>query len=277
MVSFRFVKWCRTAVSRIVLPRDRTGVERELMDHLEDQYEYFRQLGYGKDDAEILSLDAMGDSEVIARELGRIHRPFWGRTAKVTKILLIGILCLTLFAFGASLLKNFYFRPAFSFPTYESYHPYTSDSAVYSAGQAQRQVYTEPNAGFASDGYKVILTKAALWQNSQRNSAGITEESHPLYVQLKVHNFRIWAEEDQVIRWLRAADSAGNQYASPYESAPGTNRIHVKSYRVSPWTTVHELVIRDITAPESAWVDLHYTRSGRDRTLRIDLSEGDIS
>lgn len=277
MTNFRFFKWCRDAVSRIVLPQDRTPVEMELMGHLEDRYDYFRSMGYSPDDAEMLSLDSMGNPNEIARELGLIHRPFWGRTAKVTKILLIGILCLTLFAFGASLLKNFYFRPAFSFPAYESYNPYTSDSAVYSAGQAQRKVYTEPDAVFASDGYKVILTKAALWQNSRRNSAGITEESHPLYVQLKVHNFRIWAEEDQVIRWLRADDSAGNQYDAPYESAPGTNRIHVKSYRVSPWTTVHELVIRDIAAPESAWVDLHYTRSGRDRTLRIDLSEGDIS
>ena len=123
MAKFRFLKWCRDAVSRIVLPGDRTPVEQELMGHLEDRYEYFRQQGYSTDDAEMLSLDSMGNSDEIARELGRIHRPFWGRTVKVTRILLIAIILFTFFFAFASLLKNFYFRHAFTVPVYEFYDP----------------------------------------------------------------------------------------------------------------------------------------------------------
>ena len=277
MTNFRFFKWCRDAVSRIVLPRDRIMVEQELMSHLEDRYEYFRQQGYDAGDAEMLSLDSMGSAEEIARELGLIHRPFWGKTEIVFRVLLIGIACLTLFFAGASLLKNFYFRPAFSSPVYDPYDPYSAVTAVFPTGQAQRKAYASPDISFSSDGYTVVLSQAALWQNFRQNGAGITEESHPLYVQLKVHNIRIWAGADQIARWIRAEDALGNPYAAPYESSPGTNRIHVKSYRVSPWTTVHELVIPDIAAPESAWVDLHYSRSGRDCTLRIRLAEGGTS
>ena len=59
MTNFRFLKWCRDAVSRIVLPQDRITVEQELMGHLEDGYEYFRKQGFTPDDAEMLTLDSM--------------------------------------------------------------------------------------------------------------------------------------------------------------------------------------------------------------------------
>lgn len=85
----------------------------------------------------------------------------------------------------------------------------------------------------------------------------------------------IWSEADTFCPWLRAVDSAGNQYASPYESAPGTDRILFKSYRANPWTSVHELVIWDLGTPDAQWIDLHYTRSGRNLTVRIDLTGGD--
>lgn len=59
MAKFRFFKWCRDAVSQIVLPEDRVSVEVELMDHLQDRYDYYKKLGYSEDDAEILSLNSM--------------------------------------------------------------------------------------------------------------------------------------------------------------------------------------------------------------------------
>ena len=69
-------------------------------------------------------------------------------------------------------------------------------------------------------------------------------------------------------------DDQGNRYAPPYESGPDTNRILVRSYRVNPWTSVHELVIWDLDAPDARWMELHYDRSGRNHTLRIDLTGG---
>lgn len=274
MAKFRFFKWCRAAVSRIVLPQDRTPVEIELMGHLEDRYDYFRSLGYSVDDAEVLSLDSMGDPEEIARELGLIHRPFWGKTARITRLLLIALLILTLFTGFASLLKHYYFRHTFSNPTYEYYDPYSGEEANYQVGYAYRQFYSQPEISFSSDGYTVTVTQAALWRNEQRNSAGVVEQSHPLYLQLTVTNPWIWSEADTICPWLRAEDSAGNRYASPYESAPGANRILVKSYRIDPWTSVHELVIWDLEAPDARWMDLHYDRSGRNYILRIDLTGG---
>ena len=277
MPNFRFLKWCREAVSRIVLPGDRTPVEQELMGHLEDRYEYFREQGYNTDDAEMLSLDSMGNSDEIARELGRIHRPFWGRTAKVTRILLIAVVLFTLFFSFASLLKNFYFRHSFSVPVYEFYDPYSGEEANYQTGYAYRQFYAQPEISFSSDGYTVTVSQTALWHNKQRNSAGLIEETHPLYLQLTVTTPWIWLEADTASRWIRAEDACGNRYDSPYTSAPGTNRILIKSYRKNPWTTIHELVIWDLAAPDAQWIDLHYDRGGRNHILRIDLTGGENS
>ena len=274
MANFRFMKWCREAVSRIVLPRDRTPVEQELMGHLEDRYDYFRQLGYSPEDAELRALDSMGNPDEIAVELGRIHRPFWGRTAKVTRIVLIAVVIATVFTAFASLLKHYYFRHTFSNPTYEYYDPYSLEKANYKVGHGDRQFYAQPEVSFSSDGYTVTVTEAALWRNEQRNSAGIVEETHPLYLQLTVTTPLIWLEADTVSRWIWAEDDRGNRYAPPFESGPDATRILDKSYRVNPWTSVHELVIWDLDAPDARWMELHYDRSGRNHTLRIDLTGG---
>lgn len=277
MTNFRFFKWCREAVSRIVLPRDRVAVELELMGHMEDRYESLIRAGHSEEDAQMLTLEAMGDPTEVARELGLIHRPFWGRTAKVTKYVVIGFLCLTLFSAGASCLKNFYFRPAFSTPVYEYYNPYSGEEANFRTGWAYCQFQLTPGVSFSSDGYTVTVTNAALWRNELYGTPGTPEESYPLYLQLTVTNPRIWAEADTVSRWIRAEDSSGNQYAAPNESAPGTNRIQVKSYRTNPWTSVHELVIWDLSDPDATWIDLHYDRAGRDLTVRVDLTGGNAA
>lgn len=274
MANFRFLKWCRQAVSRIVLMQDRITVEQELMGHLEDRYDYFTQQGYSADDAEMLSLDSMGSPEAIARELGLIHRPFWGRTARVTQILLTFALILAALTGGFSLLKNFYFRPAFSSPVYGSYHPYDDTQAFFQTGQAHRLAYTAPNVSFSSDGYTVTATKAALWHRVPYDTANAEEELHPVYIQLKIQNPRIWAGEDDISRWIWAKDNNGNQYPAIYESAPDTNHIRVKSYRISPWVSIHELEITDSSADGTNWIDLHYSRGSREHTLRIDLSGG---
>ena len=275
MAKFRFFKWCRDAVSRIVLPEDRVSVEVELMDHLQDRYDYYKKLGYSEEDAEILSLNSMGNSDEIARELGLIHRPFWGRTVRITRILLIAAFFLTIFFGWCSLMENFYADPAFSSPVYEFYDPYSGEEANYQTGWGYRQFYATPDVSFSSDGYTATVTQAALWRNELRNASGVAEKTYPLYLQLTVTNPWIWSEADTFCPWIRAADSAGNQYASPYESAPGTNRILFKSYRANPWTSVHELVIWDLGSPDAQWIDLHYTRSGRNLTVRIDLTGGD--
>ena len=274
MTNFRFLKWCRDAVSRIVLPQDRVAVEVELMGHMEDRYDSLIRSGHSDETAQMLTLESMGDSSVIARELGLIHRPFWGRTAKVTRILLIAALCLTLFSAGASYLKNFYFRPAFSTPTYGSYNPYSDTQAFLHNGTARQEFYTAPGSSFTADGYRVTLTQAALWTGTLQSSTGSVTEETSFHMQLQVINLLIWADSDDISRWLWAEDDLGNRYAPTYESAPDTRSVRVKTYRTNPWTTIHELQLEDFVSDEAQWIDLHYDRSGRDLTLRVDLTGG---
>lgn len=274
MTNFRFLKWCRDAVSRIVLMQDRITVERELMGHMEDRYDGLVRQGHTSDDAEMLTLTSMGNADEVARELGLIHRPFWGRAAQISRYVVIGVLCLTLVCGGLSFLKNFYFRPAFSAPVYGSYNPYTDTYASLHAGQAHRTFYTTPDCSFSEGGYTVTLTQAALWRSTAQNTSGILEEADSFYMQLRIINPLIWADADDISRWLWAEDDLGNRYDATYESAPDDESVRVKTYRSTPWSTTHELVLKHFISGNARWIDLHYDRAGRDYTLRVELTGG---
>lgn len=274
MTNFRFLKWCRDAVSRIVLMQDRITVEQELMGHMEDRYDSLTRQGHSSETAEMLTLASMGNPEEVARELGLIHRPFWGHVVQTTHYLVIGMLCLTLLFGGLSFLKNFYFRPAFSNPSYGAYNPYTDTNASLYAGQAHRTFYSSPDCSFSEGGYTVKLTHAALWNSTVQNTVGKAEESDSLYMQLQVTNPLIWADADDISRWLWAEDDLGNRYDATYESAPNTESVRVKTYRVNPWSTVHELILNNFISRDAQWIDLHYDRAGRDYTLRVELTGG---
>ena len=70
--------WCKTAVSQIRYGPDNEAVYRELYAHLEDSYDHFLAQGYPAERAQGLALEAMGDPEEIAPQLGAIHKPWLG-------------------------------------------------------------------------------------------------------------------------------------------------------------------------------------------------------
>ena len=78
MKSIFFDRWCSAAVGRIRFVPDRWEVYEELYAHMEDQYEELTAGGMGEKEAEAEVVSAMGDPEETARQLERIHRPFWG-------------------------------------------------------------------------------------------------------------------------------------------------------------------------------------------------------
>ena len=77
------LEWLDTATKKILFRPDRKTVRRELEAHLEDLLE-----ASGLD--EEAAAAAMGDPEVLAEELGRLHRPWWGYLWRTSQIVLAG-------------------------------------------------------------------------------------------------------------------------------------------------------------------------------------------
>ena len=80
-----FEAWCYHAVARIRFKPDREAVFSELKAHLEDHYDDLIAQGHSPDKAKRLALEAMGDPEEIAPQLGAIHKPWLGYLYRFVK------------------------------------------------------------------------------------------------------------------------------------------------------------------------------------------------
>ena len=80
-----FDDWCYHAVAQIRFKPDRQMVFEELKAHLEDSYDHFLSQGYPAERAQRLAMEAMGDPEEIAPQLGAIHKPWLGYIYRFVK------------------------------------------------------------------------------------------------------------------------------------------------------------------------------------------------
>ena len=275
MNNLRFQAWVGRAVSRIILPDDRSAVSRELMDHLEDSYEAGLGQGLSPAEAEARAIQAMGDAEAVALQPGQIHRPCWGLFRQHTRRVLVVLLCLLPLFLCGRVLVGYFFHGGYKEPVYYRYDPY-QDTRVYDgAGTVERTMLFQPDAKASSDGYTFTLTDAALWHASYIDHTGQRQEEDYFHFRVRCTNPLPWANFDDTLRWFWAVDDLGNYYYAAYElgaaDAPG---IEVSVFHTGPLTYLYDMRLTDFVSQEAQWIELHYDRAGRDLTLRIDLTGG---
>lgn len=274
MVNLRFQKWCRDAVSRIVLIPDRITVGQELYDHLEDQYQSHLERGCTPQEAENAAVSSMGDPAKLAPELAAIHRPFWGRVLLVSQRILRVLLPVLALVFAAWLLLHYLLRP-FELPEFKRYNPYTDTAVSDSAGKMTRSFYISPDSSATTDGYTLTVTDAALWHSTYTDINGKPAEDDRFHFRVTVSNPLPWAEYTDILRWFWAEDSLGNYYYSAYESgSSGDPSIRGAVYQSAPITCIYEMELTNFVSQDAQWIDLHYDRAGRNVLLRIDLTGG---
>lgn len=81
--------WLDTATKEIRFGPDRRRVRQELEDHILDRMEAAEAKGLSGYEAEKAAVEAMGDPEPVARELGRLHRPWLGYLWRLSQVLLV--------------------------------------------------------------------------------------------------------------------------------------------------------------------------------------------
>ena len=81
--------WLDTATKEIRFGPDRRRVRQELEDHILDRMEAAEAKGLSGYEAEKAAVEAMGNPEPVARELGRLHRPWLGYLWRASQVLLV--------------------------------------------------------------------------------------------------------------------------------------------------------------------------------------------
>lgn len=81
--------WLYRATREIRFAPDREAVRQELRGHLADRVEALVEQGRPLPEAEEAAVEAMGDPEAVAAELGRIHAPWWGYLWRASRVVLV--------------------------------------------------------------------------------------------------------------------------------------------------------------------------------------------
>lgn len=271
--EYNFELWCRSATILIRYKPDRTAVHKELRAHLDDIFEAAIAKGLTEEEAEAKALESMGKAHDIAPQLAAIHKPFWGLVIQVSQIALVILLVLSLipiWKYACSL--NIYDAPHVqSFEVYES--------ASYGEG-TDRVLHhlSEPGVSFSSEAGKFTVTNAAVFTTFSDDGK---KSNTQLYMLVEQRSWLPWKEHkgyfqfDPVTQWFSARDSLGNVYDcvwdKPFESS---GRMRSSAVQSGIFTGTHELLINSF--PQDAqWVEILYTRDGREYVLRIDLTGGD--
>ena len=269
MFCREFYYWCRTATSKIRYWRDRNAVHKELLQHLEDRCDAFLEQGHSPEEAQKMTLKAMGEPELLTDQLAQIHKPHWAYAMLATRTIAIvlAVICIIPFIGYISNLNIHH-------PDYEVWNPY--DTPGHS-----RIFYAEPNIVCQSDGYRFRLKKVSLgrsfYTDSDTNSDAYFDELH---LQIEVTNPLLWMPEQEAIYWFWAEDDRGYIYASQrshvLQPEHEGGHIFCYGYRTGLATYLYDIRLMDMQE-DAKWIKLNYDRSGRNITFFIDLREGGTS
>ena len=81
----KFDTYIREVTSHVKFPFDRRAIGQELREHMEDLYEDLLAQDIDEEQAAQLTVDYMGDSEELGKELNEVHHPLWGWIWLVTR------------------------------------------------------------------------------------------------------------------------------------------------------------------------------------------------
>jgi len=271
MKNIVFNKWCAVATARILYPPDRKAVYRELRNHMDDHYERILAQGISEREAMQTVLQAMGSPEEIAPQLGALHRPFWGYFLRINQILTAVLLVLALFS-----MWNY----VADLHLYDAPHTHgfdIFDPASYADSNVRILHHlSEPNASFSSEAGTFTVTDTAVFTTFPDEYHSFTQ----LCLLVRQQSLLPWAEHEEyfqfdgVANWFSARDSLGNIYSCYMDRRyQDTNHLNSQTVQSGIFTGTHELYVADF--PQNAqWVEILYSRDGREYVLRIDLTGG---
>lgn len=271
MENIEFSRWCLKATWRIGFPPDRKRVHQEYFNHMADHYDALIASGVDRLEARRLVLESMGDPQEVAPLLAAIHRPFWGYFLRISRIVAIVLLCLSLLPI-LRYAKDLHFEET---PSLRDFDIYSENSYGGDTGRTLLHL-SQPDLSFQSDGNRFVVSDACVFSSdSEYYGPDFTQ----LFLRIRQTSLLPWTEQApyfdsfQVSGWFTARDSLSNTYQFMDHTPDGSAVFYTTGVQSGIFTYTHELWINEFPA-EAQWVELCYERDGRSFTLRIDLTGG---
>lgn len=250
-------RWLHIATADIRFEPDRKAVERELREHIEDKTLDFQRIfpGMAEEDAQLRAVSEMGDAQEVGRELARIHKPWLGYLWKVSRVLVLTLLCLWAVALlRHGRMENIWFG-------WEENREFRAVSQIlYGDGQpdwegerlALYSVDEEARLGRCT----ISVDRAALWRE---------EDGNTLYADLRLDFDRPWEAGNAPFFSIWAEDDLGNRYQD------GETHYGLRGRAQGlGWREIN-LTLEKVPA-EAGWVKIHYM-PGTGLDLTLDLRE----
>lgn len=265
---WNFGVWVTTATSNIHYRPDRKAVSKELRDHLDDAYEAGLARGLTDEEANKQALASMGSATEVAAQLAQIYNPFWAYVIQVSQVVLAILLVLSLIPV-IRYIGNVSYSDSASYLDFDVY-----DAASYGEESARVLHHlSQPEVSFSSEAGTFTVTDAAVFTS---HDTGKTY----LHLQVRQRGLLPWSERKQyfqffsVVAHFSARDSLGNEY--PCWDYAQADASHLISHSVQSgiFTGTHEFWINDFPK-DAEFVEILYTRDGRNYILHIDLTGGD--
>lgn len=253
--GFKIYKWAADATSLIRFAPDRNAVMEELLAHMEDSICAKVEAGNDPAAAEEMTLKEMGEPYIVAKEMARIHRPFWGYLWKITNILKIIVLIYIAISPAVLGLKHFNNR----------YDP----NLYYSESPKGYRLLADftPKEYVKTNGYKVSIARIQIWQTGKNTRfAKYT---------LKVTNINPWLYGPLFTYYMYTVDNLNNRYNfrySQYGPLPGKETCGNLAYS-GMFKTYFEMWITDIDLNASE-LKLCFNLYGNDFNITIPVVGG---
>lgn len=276
--------WLLTATEKIRFKPDREAVLRELEAHIQDREEHYRAKGMEGYEAEKAAVADMGDPEEIARELGRIHSPWWGYLWRASRWALALVLIWALFVSAGFVREEVEYRKY-----RERYVPtLPEETEVWTYGDGSTRIQRllrswEPKGSVKLGGYRftaplAYLTYTEPWTASDGRAVS---EQYELTVVLRAWTWKFWepiSGSQYMILSSAAQDSGGGQYGrwEPGLFSQETHRSYFcNTYDSGPSAVYFEIYLDLENGEAPDWVDIPIGYGGD--VLRVDLKEGVVS
>lgn len=237
---------------------------------MQDRYDDYIEQGLSPKEAERKTLEAMGSAQELAPQLAAIHKPFWGYTLTLTRLIAT---CLMLLALGHGI---YYFHEQIKQNNNQDKMEQIVSAGLLGEGAYTRICQIQPNVKATSDGYTFSVTDAEVWRSFIPEEVEDKGYHDRLFLRLEVKNPLPWAPEQRAFEAMWAIDSAGVYHDTIIRETqlPEMGYIGMIKKRKAWNTYTYDLYFSD-TTEDVKWVELHYDRDGRELCLRVELTGGD--
>lgn len=262
-------EWLDTATARVRFSRDRERVRRELEDHLNDRIDAAREQGMDYPEASAAAVEAMGDPEPLAVELGKVHSPWLGRLWVLSRVLAVFALLVLVLAFLSGNLWSPLRTTLLGYGVWELEVPPEVED-INGRTITRTGLWEDMDLG-EQGGYHWRVPLAFTQYSANQDTGGDGIYSMELHLTAETARFwEPWADSETV---LAVEDNTGCQYSSwlpaggteaaPYFYANGSSDGLGKSH-----ATVYIYFMPDNR--DLKWLDLTIG----DTVLRVDLEGG---